>query len=610
VKSISTKFYSLFISLIILPISVMGITFLMIYKTQIEKRIHFEQGEILESLRINVINKHITDTESLLISLSKDPKLPYIYNNPKYKEEVLSDWELCQTLFPERCWIYYGSNHNQICVSPEWTPPKGYNLLKRPWFITGKESNTIKWTSPYTEYITGDIVISATLGIKDTNNNYTGVLSIDTTAMDFLKLMQNYSSDKNTRLLVISDEGFAVSLNQGGSELIIENKSYNWKSIIGTNNNLIEIDNRNYYYKISEISKLKLCLVSLYNAEDVIKEITPVFTIIFLIFMFSLACSIVAGYYLSKNTIGKIVLINNYIGRIVQGEYRIEYVIQSEDEFRSVNTNLNILTKTIQSQIKELAKLNTELNNELVENKKLVDLRTSLLHLISHNSSPSIMLQLELCKELLENDRNNQSLIMIHNASRNIRTLNENIMTYLKLDEGFAGDYKDEIDLMETTELIINNSIIQFTAKNITFKVISDIKSKIYSNYFLIKVTLENLIENAVKYSFNNSIVLINITEDENTIRWTITDGGPGFSEQDRKQLYGKFQKLSAKPTGGESSTGLGLYLVRMIAECLKVKITLLDESNLSNNTQSDNSKGACFQLIFTKNDLNGGFHN
>ena len=44
-------------------------------------------------------------------------------------------------------------------------------------------------------------------------------------------------------------------------------------------------------------------------------------------------------------------------------------------------------------------------------------------------------------------------------------------------------------------------------------------------------------------------------------------DEGPGLTDEDKGRLFGKFQRLSARPTGGESSTGLGLSIVKQLVE-------------------------------------------
>lgn len=78
-----------------------------------------------------------------------------------------------------------------------------------------------------------------------------------------------------------------------------------------------------------------------------------------------------------------------------------------------------------------------------------------------------------------------------------------------------------------------------------------------------IQDAMDNLISNAIKYSPLNSDIIIELERLKNTIRFSVLDNGPGIHEEDKKKLFEKFQRLSARPTGGESSTGLGLYIVK-----------------------------------------------
>jgi signal transduction histidine kinase len=56
-------------------------------------------------------------------------------------------------------------------------------------------------------------------------------------------------------------------------------------------------------------------------------------------------------------------------------------------------------------------------------------------------------------------------------------------------------------------------------------------------------------------------------------LRIEVRDEGPGISPQDRKKLFGKFARLSARPTGGEHSTGLGLSIVKTMVEAMNGKV-------------------------------------
>ena len=78
---------------------------------------------------------------------------------------------------------------------------------------------------------------------------------------------------------------------------------------------------------------------------------------------------------------------------------------------------------------------------------------------------------------------------------------------------------------------------------------------------------IENLLSNAVKYAPIGGRIAISLMQegDEAVIR--VDDSGPGLTAEDAMRVFGRFQRLSAQPTGGEASTGLGLSIVRRIAE-------------------------------------------
>jgi signal transduction histidine kinase len=80
---------------------------------------------------------------------------------------------------------------------------------------------------------------------------------------------------------------------------------------------------------------------------------------------------------------------------------------------------------------------------------------------------------------------------------------------------------------------------------------------------------LENLVSNAVKYSPSGKDIFVRLERQAQTARVEVQDQGPGLSAEDQKKLFGKFARLSAKPTGGEHSTGLGLSIVKKMVEAM-----------------------------------------
>jgi signal transduction histidine kinase len=84
---------------------------------------------------------------------------------------------------------------------------------------------------------------------------------------------------------------------------------------------------------------------------------------------------------------------------------------------------------------------------------------------------------------------------------------------------------------------------------------------------------LENLVSNAVKYSPHGKQAFVRILRNGDAVRIEIQDEGEGISEEDMKKLFGKFARLTARPTGGEHSTGLGLSIVKRMVEAMNGKV-------------------------------------
>lgn len=78
---------------------------------------------------------------------------------------------------------------------------------------------------------------------------------------------------------------------------------------------------------------------------------------------------------------------------------------------------------------------------------------------------------------------------------------------------------------------------------------------------------VDNLLSNAVKYSPQDKEIFVKLVSDEKTMTLSVKDEGPGISSDEQEHLFQHFRKLSARPTGGESSSGLGLAIAQRIVE-------------------------------------------
>jgi two-component system sensor histidine kinase/response regulator len=89
---------------------------------------------------------------------------------------------------------------------------------------------------------------------------------------------------------------------------------------------------------------------------------------------------------------------------------------------------------------------------------------------------------------------------------------------------------------------------------------------------------LDNLISNALKFSPPGRHIFISVRSAANHAECIIRDDGPGFTVEDKARMFRRYGRLSARPTGGEPSTGLGLSIVRKLVQAMNGE--LLCESN------------------------------
>jgi signal transduction histidine kinase len=88
-----------------------------------------------------------------------------------------------------------------------------------------------------------------------------------------------------------------------------------------------------------------------------------------------------------------------------------------------------------------------------------------------------------------------------------------------------------------------------------------------------IEQVLNNLISNAIKFSFPNTTIKVFVKKGINELLFGVKDTGQGIPATEINKLFIPFEKLSVKSTAGEKSTGLGLVIVKKIMEAHKGRV-------------------------------------
>ncbi len=254
-------------------------------------------------------------------------------------------------------------------------------------------------------------------------------------------------------------------------------------------------------------------------------------------------------------------------------------------------------------RIEELkARVNTQLNMNLLRERltnqkivleKLNRDKNELLGIAAHDLKNPIY-SISMIAKVLRDD-NSLNLEDVKEFSRDIITSADRMLELITqlLDINAIEDGKVKIaiensDVNEVLQSVLSLYSDRAAAKKIQIhyaRRVTDSFALFDSN--ALKQVLDNLISNAIKFSPFEKNVFVELSDNGKYKQIAITDEGPGMTEDDKRKLFGKFVKLSARPTADENSTGLGLSIVKKY----------VDAMNGSIRCESEYGHGASFIL-------------
>ncbi|MDX2129156.1 MAG: tetratricopeptide repeat-containing sensor histidine kinase [Chloroherpetonaceae bacterium] len=185
-----------------------------------------------------------------------------------------------------------------------------------------------------------------------------------------------------------------------------------------------------------------------------------------------------------------------------------------------------------------------------------------------------------------------EGINIIRNATNRILDLVNNLLKSAELENEHLQLSLTETNLSDILKAVIEDNLAYAATKSISIEV--QVENNLYSiaDPLYIRDVFENLLSNAIKYSPLGKKVMVvaslkqpEMNENNQKIRIQFVDEGLGIRPSEMERLFGKFQRLSARPTGGESSTGLGLSIVKKIVDLHHAKIWVKSKGEGSGST-------------------------
>lgn len=293
--------------------------------------------------------------------------------------------------------------------------------------------------------------------------------------------------------------------------------------------------------------------------------------------------------FIRKNKVIKEVTydFNNQIHSLKQ---RISELKLQKHESKEQNKQLENKIKKLEEKIAVIETINNDLTKkkkELAEQKyklEILQKRKDELFAIAIHDIKNPLAAIKSYLELLESYDLSVQLQydIIHSmmeSSDQIFRLTHEISEIMAQDEAEYTLNLEEISLKNIIDSVCNQNAAYAKSKNV--KLINKTSMnvpKVLVDTDKLKEVVDNLVNNAIKYGPAGTNVHIITFFTNKSVTCEVSDDGVGLSEEDQKRVFIKGEKLTPKPTGNESSTGLGLWIVKTIIEEHKGKVSCISK--------------------------------
>jgi ligand-binding sensor domain-containing protein/signal transduction histidine kinase len=281
---------------------------------------------------------------------------------------------------------------------------------------------------------------------------------------------------------------------------------------------------------------------------------------------------------------------------------RTAALAESNGHLSVANHEIQQHLQTLSEQSWEIATINTQLHARNQELERLNKEKNEFLSIAAHdlkNPLTSIVLSTEIIRSsasTISPAKLMEKVATITTTAIRMRDIINDLLGTNALETGALTLYSSVFDVALLVQEVVQDYTARAAQKHITLLIESSgdasteedtdaSRSCVYADMSKTREVLDNLVSNAIKYSPAHRRVWVCIVTQAQAVQAaqeraaqpvnaqcvlvTVRDEGPGLTTSDQAHLFKRFTRLSARPTGGEHSTGLGLSIVKKLAEAM-----------------------------------------
>ena len=232
------------------------------------------------------------------------------------------------------------------------------------------------------------------------------------------------------------------------------------------------------------------------------------------------------------------------------------------------------LEDRVTQRTRALTQANQRLSAQWLRLQRANGFKNEILGTVAHdlkNPLGVILGRTEMLTELISSQASRESVLAqiehIRDATRRLTSMVDHLISDAMADAFDISIRRDAVDIGALVGDVVEANQPLAANKQQALAVSAPAHLITMVDADRMREAIDNLVSNATKYSPIGGKITATVIEHEGMVRIRISDEGAGLSPEDIGRLFGRFQRLSAKPTGGESSTGLGLSIVKRIVD-------------------------------------------
>ena len=406
------------------------------------------------------------------------------------------------------------------------------------------------------------------------------------------------SSDNGVEALTSTFEKLEANRNvdlviksQTGSTIYVTSKDYSSDRMFFNQNILLSktyideklSDNVNYFvekYYDNFLSSDFLMLIGKLNdgsyiflrspLESIREGIKTSNTFLFITGIIILILSSILSYFISKKFTKPIYELNTITKKMSDLDFSTKYIVKSDDEIGMLGNSINSLSSSLENKIKELREANIELEKDIEETSKIVEMRSQFISDVSHELKTPISLIQGYAEGLVDGvvtdeESKKYYVDVILDEANKMSELTRGLLDLSNLEYGKNDLQIREFDITNLVSSIVKKNEIILKEKNITLEFDDSKHYNVLGDMFRIEQVITNYLNNAIKNIDGERKIRIFEEEKENVIRINVSNTGKNIAEEDLPRIWVRFYKVDNSRNRTVSGSGIGLSLVRAI---------------------------------------------